>query len=146
MNVEIIIKSELKEPQVVIYTNEVTDEIQNIAHRISSFQNKVLTGTKNKKVFLIKNEDIYCFYSENQKIYAKTDKDNLEVKLRLYEIEKIYEGTSFIRISKSCIVNIDKVKSLDISYAGTIEIIFKNGYKEFVSRRFISKIKKYLGI
>lgn len=146
MNVEIIIKSELKEPQVVIYTNEVTDEIQNIAHRISSSQNKVLTGTKNKKVFLIKNEDIYCFYSENQKIYAKTDKDNLEVKLRLYEIEKIYEGTSFIRISKSCIVNIDKVKSLDISYAGTIEIIFKNGYREFVSRRFISKIKKYLGI
>lgn len=146
MNVEIIMKSELKEPQVVIYTNEVTDEIQDIAHRISSFQNKVLTATKNKKVFLIKNEDIYCFYSENQKIYAKTDKDSLEVKLRLYEIEKIYKGTSFIRISKSCIVNIDKVKSLDISYAGTIEIIFKNGYREFVSRRFISKIKKYLGI
>lgn len=146
MKVEIIIKSDLKQPHIVIYTNEVTDEIKHIVDRLSNLQTKILTGIKEKKIYPIEYEEIYCFYSENQKIYAKTDKGNLCVKQKLYELEEMLEGTSFVRISNSCIVNMDKVKNFDISYSGTIEIIFKNEDKEFVSRRYVSKIKKYLGI
>lgn len=146
MKVEIVVKPNLKEPCTVIYTNKITDEIQQIADRISDSQSKLLTGTKDKKIFLIEKEEIYCFYSEKQKIYAKTDKGDLWVKYKLYQLEEMFQGSSFVRISNSSIVNIDKIKNLEISYTGTIEILFKNGEKEFVSRRYVSKIKKYLGI
>ncbi|KYH30611.1 putative HTH-type transcriptional regulator [Clostridium tepidiprofundi DSM 19306] len=146
MKVEIVVKPELKDTHIVIYTNEITNEIQGIVDSLSNSQNRILTGIKDKKIFLLEDEEIYCFYSENQKVYAKTTKGKLWIKQKLYELENIYDGTSFIRISKSCIVNIDKIKNLDISYVGTIEIVFKNGEREYVSRRYISKIKKYLGI
>lgn len=146
MKVEIIIKSELKEPHIVIYANEVTKEIQQIVDKLSNTQSRVLTGVRNQKIFLINPEDIYCFYSENQKVFGKTDGGALWIKQRLYELEEIFAGTSFVRVSNSCIVNVDKIKNLEISYSGTIEINFKNGDKEFVSRRYVPKIKKYLGI
>lgn len=143
---DIAIKSELKEPYVVVYTNEITEEIQHIVQRLSNTQNKILTGIKDEKIFLLENDEIYCFYSENKKIYAKTDKGNLWVKQKLYQLEEMFEGTSFVRISNSCIVNVNKIKNLEISFSGAIDIVFKNGEKEFVSRRYVSKIKKYLGI
>lgn len=146
VKVQIIIKPGLSEPQIVVYTSEVTNEIQHMVERFSNSQNKILTGTIDKKIFLIENEEIYCFFSENQKIYAKTDKGDLWVKQKLYELEEMFEGSPFVRISNSCIVNINKIKNLEISYSGTIEIVFKNGDKEFVSRRYVPKIKKYLGI
>lgn len=146
MKVDIAIKSELKEPYVVVYTNEITEEIQHIVQRLSNTQNKILTGIKGEKIFLLENDEIYCFYSENQKIYAKTDRGNLWVKQKLYQLEEMFEGTSFVRISNSCIVNVNKIKNLEISFSGAIDIVFKNGEKEFVSRRYVSKIKKYLGI
>jgi DNA-binding LytR/AlgR family response regulator len=146
VKIEIAIKPDLKESHVVVYTNEVTDEVQNIVDRLSNLQTKIITGTQDKKIYLIDYDEIYCFYSENQKIFAKTDKGNFCVKQRLYELEEMLTGSSFLRISNSCIVNMDKVKNLDISYSGSIDIVFKNESKEFASRRYISKIKKYLGI
>lgn len=45
MKVEIVLKPDLKAPHIVIYTDEVTREIQQIADRLSNSQNKLLTGT-----------------------------------------------------------------------------------------------------
>lgn len=146
MKVEIVLKPDLKEPHIVIYADEITREIQQIADRLSSSQTKILTGTKEQKIFLLNPEEIYCFYSENQKVFAKTENGALCVRQKLYELEELFSGTSFVRVSNSCIVNIEKIKNLEISYTGTIDIIFKNGDKEFVSRRYVPKIKKYLGI
>ena len=143
---EIVLKPDLKEPHILIYTDEITKEIQQLADRLSHTQNKILTGIKDQKIFLIDPEEIYCFYSENQKVFAKLERETMWVKLKLYELEELFGGTSFVRVSNSCIVNIDKIKNLELSYSGTIEISFKNGDKEFVSRRFVPKIKKYLGI
>ena len=58
----------------------------------------------------------------------------------------MFAGTAFVRASNSCIVNIEKIDNLELSYSGTIEINFKNGEKEFVSRRYVPRIKNYLGI
>lgn len=146
MKVKIVIKPDLKEPCIVLYTNEITEEVQKIADKLSNSQNKILTGTKDNKIFLIEKNEVYYFSSENQKIYAKTDIGELFVKHKLYELEEMFQGTSLVRISNSCIVNIDKIKNLDMSYSGTIEIVLKNGDREFVSRRYVSKIKNYLGI
>ena len=146
MKVEIIIKPELIEPEVDIYTPEITKEIQKLAERINSGQNRILTGTKDQKIFILNPEEIYSFYSENQKVFAKTEGGSVWVKLKLYELEEMLRGTSFVRVSNSSIVNIEKIKDLQLSYSGIIEINFKNEEKEFVSRRYVPKIKKYLGI
>lgn len=77
---------------------------------------------------------------------VQTKKAVANLKFRLYELEKRFAGTQLIRISNSEIVNLQKVESLDFSISGTITLKFDNGEKAFVSRRYIEKIKKYIGM
>lgn len=56
------------------------------------------------------------------------------------------DNSKFVRISNSEIVNLKKVKSLDLSFVGTICMELSNGTVSYVSRRYVSKIKKVLGL
>ena len=44
------------------------------------------------------------------------------------------------------IINLDQTANFDLSFAGTIQVKLKNGETTFVSRRYVSEIKKILGI
>jgi DNA-binding LytR/AlgR family response regulator len=146
LQVEIKLDVNCEIPKVVIYTREITNEITELANRLSSPTTRIITGVRDEKIYLLKPEEIYRFYSENQKIYADGEKGTFLIKHRLYELEEMLENSSFIRVSNSAIVNFDRISNLDMSLSGTMSLKFKNGANEFVSRRFVGKIKKYLGL
>lgn len=50
------------------------------------------------------------------------------------------------KLSNSEIVNLKKVLSFDLSFAGTICVSLSDGTSSYVSRRYVNKIKKILGI
>ena len=85
-------------------------------------------------------------YAANSKVFAVTDSGEYTLRLRLYEVEERLDPNQFVRISGSEIVNLKKVKNFDLSFAGTICVELMNGTSSFVSRRYVSKIKKILGI
>ena len=68
-----------------------------------------------------------------------------QVRLRLYELEERLDNR-FVRISNSEIVNLKKVKSLDLSFVGTICMELSNREVSYISRRYVSKMKKILGL
>ncbi len=146
LKLEIKIEPNLKESKIVIFTSEVTEEIKEIINKINKTQGKVFKGIKDEKIYLVNPNEIYYFYAENQKVLAKIDKHSLQIKSKLYELEEQLEGTNFIRISNSVIANIDKIKNLDMSFNGTLCIRFINGDVEYSSRRYVKKIKEYLGL
>ncbi|MGF7060090.1 LytTR family DNA-binding domain-containing protein [Brassicibacter mesophilus] len=146
MEVEVKIDEKCTTPKIVIHTNEITTEINELVERLSEKQPFNLIGYKNEKLEILQLDEIVRIYAEQQKVYAKTDKDVFTLKLRLYEVENKLYSSNFIRISNSEIVNFKKIKNLDISYNGTICIIFKSGDKSYVSRRYVMKIKKFLGV
>lgn len=146
MRVEIKIDENCIFPKVVIYTNEVTSEVNELVKKLSEKQPFNLIGYKNEKLEILQPEEIIRIYTEQQKVFAKTDKDVFTLKMRLYEVEKKLSLAYFVRVSNSEIVNFKKVKNLDMGYSGTIGIIFKSGDKSFVSRRYVTRIKQYLGI
>jgi len=100
---------------------------------------------KNGEIFLINPNDILSIFTENQKILARCIHGSYKLKNRLYELEENPPNEFFIRISNSEIVNFSKVSSLDMSITGSITLKFINGEKTFVSRRYVGKIKKFLG-
>lgn len=146
LKLEIKIEPDLKESKIVIFTSEVTEEIKEIISKINKTQGKVFKGIKDEKIYLVNPNEIYYFYAENQKVLAKIDKHSLQIKSKLYELEEQLEGTNFIRISNSVIANIDKIKNLEMSFNGTLCIRFMNGDVEYSSRRYVKKIKEYLGL
>ena len=77
---------------------------------------------------------------------ARTESGLYQIRLRLYELEERLDDSKFVRISNSEIVNLKKVKSLDLSFVGTICMELSNGEVSYVSRRYVSKIKKKVGL
>lgn len=144
MKIDIDIDKRYEEIQVILRSNEMNDETMEILEKLKTTKNKYILGKSDKKVYILDIKDIYFFYSENQKVFVETEDFRYEVDERLYEIEENFKNTSFIRVSKFSIVNLKKVKNIDMSFSGNLTINFINGKKESISRRYISKIKDYL--
>lgn len=149
MKVDIELDGGCTEPAVIIRTSAVTPEIANLAELLRNtgkVKRQPLIGMLDEKMYLLAPEDIDTFYAENQKIYARGQGRAYLVRQRLYELEAMLAGDGFVRISHSEIVNFRKVKSLDMSISGTITLRMKSGAACFVSRRYVEKIKRHLGL
>lgn len=144
MKVNIKLDQNIKEAFVEIYTSEINNDINDIVSYIEKSTTKNILCTEDDKIYLINPNEINFFYSENQNIFANTDKGIFKVKHKLYQLEEKLSHLSFIRISKSAIANLSKVNHFEMSFGGTVTVIFQNNSKEYVSRRYVNKIKEYL--
>ena len=146
MKVEIKIDSSYKTPLCIIYTDAVTDEINEYIKRLSSEKVKILTGKSGDMISVIKQDEIINICSANGKVYAVTEKGEFIVNQRLYELENSLDCERFVRISNSEIINLEKVKGFNLKLSGTIYVSFNDGRSTYVSRRYVSKIKERLGV
>ena len=146
MQVEIRIDSTVREPKVIVLTDRMTDEVNEIVRKISETEPAMLAGFREDTVTVLDPEEIYRIYAANGKVFAVTAKAEYSLRMRLYEVEERFRGSSFVRISNSEIINLKAVRSFDLSLAGTIRVALKNGEAAYVSRRYVAKIKEALGM
>lgn len=146
MKIEIKIDSSCAEPKIIVMTDEITDEINDLVKRLSLETPKMLAGFNDGSLTLLEQQDIVRIFSESGKIIAKTEKGDYLLRLRLYELEERLDKKCFVRISNSEIINLKKVKRFDLSFAGTICVELTDKTVTYVSRRYVSKIKQLLGI
>lgn len=124
----------------------MTDEITALMQRLSEETPQGIVGFDGDTVLILEPSDLVRIYAAVGKVFAVTDKKEYVLRLRLYEIEERLNGKGFVRISNSEIINIKKAKKFDLSTVGTICVSLSNGDVSFVSRRYVTKIKKTLGI
>ncbi len=146
MQIEIKIDADCKEPKVIVLTDKITDEISELLKRLSEETPQMLVGFRGDTLEILEQANIFRIYAQAGKVIATTSKGNYLLRLRLYELEDRLGKSSFVRISNSEIINFKKVKAFDLSFAGTICVSLSNGTVTYVSRRYVSKIKKVLGI
>ena len=146
MKVEIKIDDSYIEPKILILTAAMTEDVNLILNKLSENTPQVISGCKNEKIEVIEQEDLIRIYAGSGKVFAVTDKGEYTLRFRLYEIEKRLNHNQFVRISNSEIINLKKVNNFDLSFTGTIRVELTNGTAAYVSRRYVSKIKKILGI
>ena len=146
MKIEIKIDEGCKEPKIVILTDRVTEEINEIVKRLSGEQTRMLAGFKDGQATVLEPERIYRVYASNGKVYAEAEGGTYLLRLRLYEAEERLSDRSFVRISGGEGINLIKVRVFDLSFMGTICVSLSNGTVTYVSRRYVSKIKQLLGL
>ena len=146
MQIEIILDETIREPKLVIYTSAMTEELSELIARLSPDGARQIAAFRDGQVELLQPEDVVRLYAERQKVYLETDRARYTLRARLYEAEARLNKRQFIRISVGEIVNLRKVKSLDLSAAGTIQIRLSNGVTTWVSRRHMAELRKTLGI
>ncbi len=146
MKVEIKIDSSYTEPKVLIFTDSVTEDIHHIVKKLSEDVPQIISGSKDEKIEVLEQTELIRIYANTGKVFAVTNKGEYTLRLRLYEVEERLNPHQFVRISNSEIINLKQVNNFDLSFTGTICVKLSNGTTTYVSRRYVSKIKKILGI
>lgn len=144
INVATNISKEFKNIEIIIKAPEMTEEVKSITDSIMEMSNsaKQIIGTKDNRIYLLTMDEIMSFYSEERNNYCKTQNGIFKIKEKLYELEEKLTKGNYVRISNSCIINLKYVDSFDTSIIGIIEVIFKDGTKEYVSRRRVKDVMK----
>ncbi len=132
------------EEQVLVYAHKKTKLTEAIEQLVAD--NTVeLNGYKDREVVRLNAGDIYCFIVENNKVFALTAKDKLQLKYRLYQLEEALPD-NFVKINQSCLINIKEIARFDASLSGALNVKLKNGYSDFVSRRNVKSVKERFGL
>lgn len=134
-------KLEKNKINIKLEANSENDNLNEFIQYIENFEKKVIV-TKEKELIEIPIKEIIYFYSDKKYNYCKTAKGEFKIKSKLYELEKV--SIDFLRISKSCVINVQEVKCFDLSETGKIIVRFYDGTEQFVARRKIKDIMNYL--
>lgn len=134
-----------EEDEIIIRCRHMDEKILKMIYAVKTGMDKI-TGINGSDIVQLEPRDIFYFEAVDNKVFVYMEKDVLETKLKLYEIEKRFEGTDFIRVSKSVICNLTKVKSLRATFNGRYEAYMKNGEVVVISRQYVPVLKEKLGL
>lgn len=146
MKIKIKIDSTYNDPEIIIFTDEITDDIDRLVKILTDENSQIISGIRYDRVEVLDPDEIIRVYANSKKVYAVTDKGEYTLRFRLYEAEERLGLKNFVRISKSEIINLKKVNSFDMNLAGTICVRLSNNEVTYVSRRYVAEIKKVLGV
>ena len=144
MKVSVNISPDHTEPYAVIYTNQMTDEIQHIIDFFNAGETPI-TAQHNEELIILQPEDIYMIRVENGETIIYGQFQNYRSRKRLYELKEQL-GRKFMKISKTTLVNLSYMDCIEPGFSGTLLLKLKNGCKDYVSRKYLPEFKKYLGL
>lgn len=103
-----------------------------------------IPGYTEDDIKMLSVSEIECVTVLDGKTYAIDSKNrHYRLKQRLYELEATLPP-SFIRINKSTLANESALDRFTVAVTGSVDAVFKCGYREYVSRRCFAQIKRRL--
>lgn len=126
---------------IVHQRNELVDAIEKI---LNEQTNEVICYNDFETVKM-NIDDICCFFTDDNKIYVLYNNKKYYIKLRLYQIESLIDN-NFIKINRGCIINKKEIKKFESSFGGSIKVVLKNGFSDYISRRELRNVKRSIGI
>ena len=133
-----------EQPEVLeIRYHKLTDEIEEIISFVKSRQGQ-LDARKDGREIEIPVVDVFYAESVDNRVFLYTEKDSFEVRLKPYELEEKLGGRSFIRVQKSMLLNLMKIKSIKPALGGRYSALLKNGEEIVISRKYVMDLKNAL--
>ncbi len=142
MNYKLIIdKNAQEEITAVVHAPcALTAQIEDLVRKYSGADS--IMGNTDDEMRKISFMDIECFTVIERKVIAVDTKGTkYRIQERLRDLEDILPSY-FVRINKSCIANENRIAHFDAVFSGGVDAVFKCGYREYVSRRCFSQIKR----
>ena len=104
-----------------------------------------ISVTKDRSTYFCKLTQIYYIESVDKRTYVYTRDGCYECRDRLYELEEKL-GTYYVRISKSMIVNLRKIRNVSAEPGSRMVAVLLNEERVIISRSYVKEIKRRLGI
>ena len=143
----------------LIIDKDAEEEITVIAHGPSSLTQRIedlvlrhsgadsIMGYREDEMRKLPFSEIECITILNRKVVA-IDGSGIRYSLRdrLRDLEELLPSY-FIRINKSTLANEHRILRFDAAFSGGVDAVFRCGYREYVSRRCFTEIRRrYEGV
>lgn len=134
-----------EEDQIVIRCRQMDTELYQLITNLKTRTNPVI-GYDGSDIHRIDPGVIYYFETVDNKVFIYCRQRVYESRQRLYEIEEYFANSDFLRVSKSVILNIQKITSITPAYNGRFEATLDNDEKVIISRQYVPALKEKLRV
>ena len=148
MLLELIENLGIEKTKVTIECKERDEQVKKIidfVEHLKEVENSFIASV-NGKIYSVSVNDILYIEAVDRKTFGYTENEVYELGCKLYEIEEKYKLMDYIRISKSCIVNLKRIHSLKPDFGGKILATMENNEKLYISRQYAPIVKEKLGL
>lgn len=134
-----------QDTEILIRSPKLTPELEQILAALHLLERKI-TVTNGEETTVLDAAEIIYAESVDRKTFVYTGTDCLETKLRLYELEELLEPCGFLRVSKSCLVQARRIRSIKSDLARKLRLTLETGEQIIVSRQYADALKHHLGV
>lgn len=146
MKYKLIIDADAEEEIIAVVhaPSTLTQQIENLVCGFSGTDSLLGHGEDGFRRLLF--SDIECVTVLDRRVMAiDTQGSRYRLQDRLRDLEAILP-TYFIRINKSTLANEHRIARFDAVFSGGVDAVFRCGYREYVSRRCFTEIRRRYGL
>ena len=145
MKISVISPLPGQEDEIIFRCHTLPNDMNRFVYGLRYCELK-FAGHDEHGISMITAADIYYFESVDKKVFAYCSQSVYEVKEKLYQVEELSEILPFMRISKSMIINLDKIRHISPMFGGRFESLLYKDEKVIISRQYVQILKDKLGV
>ncbi len=134
---------EYGETEIIVNCSMMDDRLRKLIEYIRQYSFSLI-GFADGERYSIPLENIHYIESVDGRTFLYCQDKVYEYKETLASLDRLLLHTSFVRISKSCIMNLNVLKCVKSFLNHRMEAILISGEKLIVSRNYIEHLKKKL--
>ncbi len=129
--------------QIEISCHEMDDTVREIVSFVQSRQGQLSCSLEGRQ-YEISVTDVLYIESVDNKTFVYTRDQSYESRQKIYELEEILKSSRFLRVSKSTLLNLMKIKSIKPALNGRFSAVLHNGEEIVISRKYVADLKQTL--
>lgn len=129
-----------KDEAIILQYTNWTKNLEDISDYILGKEKQITGYGENKERYQIKVSDILYFEAVGELVFAYTEKQVYEIKMRLYQVEENTRGNKMVRGSKSIVVNLRHIESVRPALNGRLYATMANGEEILISRQYAKEV------
>lgn len=128
-----------------LHVHEITPQTQLITSYLENeeYNAVIVSCTADGKIYRIPSDSIYLIETVNNVQHVHTKEKVFETSKKLYELEKMLP-VKFVRINKSVILHLNKVRVYSPLANGLMKAELDNGESAYISRKYLKELRNLI--
>lgn len=134
--------------EVLIQSQKLSPDVQKLINTLESLDNHfdVVPLAVDDRVVMVQTNQIIAFEVYDNELTVYTPTENYQLRGTLKTMLQRMDQSVFIQVSKSAVINLNHLNSLEASFSGNMTAILSTDLKLTVSRKYLIDLKKSLGM
>jgi len=118
--------------------------VQDVLDQSASSRPRKIVGKQGQEYFVLSTDEILAFQADGDIVWIVTAREKFLSALTLKALEEMLAGSSFRRIHRNALVNVDHVRKMSMMSSQRWLITLSNGQELIASKRLAQSIRSLL--